>query len=220
MKVAVLCESPVDECAVRILVDGLLDRATQPIDPPSLRTRGWPSVVNVLPFVLKHLYYQTDAEAFVVVVDSDGSAVHDPSHKEADAPVEGCRLCRLRAVISQTQGGLKPVTGRAELYTAVGLASPCIEAWYRCGLDASCTEAAWKRERAQNGKGREKRLQLKRDVYGSDRCPVELMKQHAIEQARRLVRGFPQLERQFPGGFGALARDIRAWKTTDGIPDV
>ena len=40
MKVAVLSESPADEAAIRILIDGILGRPTQPADMPPIRTRG------------------------------------------------------------------------------------------------------------------------------------------------------------------------------------
>ena len=40
MKVAVLSESPADEAAIRILIDGILGRPTQSADMPPIRTRG------------------------------------------------------------------------------------------------------------------------------------------------------------------------------------
>lgn len=80
MTLAVLSESQAEEAAIRILVNGILGRETRPVAGPPLRSRGWPSVLNVLPSVLKHLYYRTDAEAFVVVVDSNTSPVHQIGH--------------------------------------------------------------------------------------------------------------------------------------------
>jgi hypothetical protein len=127
MKVAVLSESEADEAAIRILVDGVLGISTEPISGPSLRSRGWPSVDQVLPSVLKHLHYRTDADGFVVVVDSDDSPVHDASHDESGASAEGCRLCLIRAHLGQVQKELRAL-GRPVLKTAVGLACPCIEA--------------------------------------------------------------------------------------------
>ena len=79
MKVSVLSESSADEAAIRILVDGILGTETEPIPPPRLRTRGWPSVLKDVPTVVRHLHYRTDADAFVLVVDSDDSPLHDPS---------------------------------------------------------------------------------------------------------------------------------------------
>jgi hypothetical protein len=88
MKLTVFSESPADDAAVRIIVDALLGIQTQSIALPTLRTRNWPSVHDDLPFVLKHLHYQTDAEAFVVVVDSDNSPIHQQTHDEPDGA--GC----------------------------------------------------------------------------------------------------------------------------------
>ncbi len=39
MKVAVLSESPADEAAIRILLDGILGRPTQSTDIPPIQTR-------------------------------------------------------------------------------------------------------------------------------------------------------------------------------------
>ena len=54
---------------------------------------------------------------------------------------------------------------------------------------------------------------LKRDVYGTDRPSLELERRVATEQAQTLVneQKLLLLERLFPIGFGALARDLRGW---------
>ncbi len=210
MKLAVLSESEADEAAIPILVDALLGISTEPISGPSLRSRGWPSVDQNLPSVLKHLHYRTEADVFVVVVDSDDSPVHDASHDESNAGAEGCRLCLIRTRLGQVQKELR-ATGRRVLKTAVGLACPCIEAWFRCGLDAHVTEAAWRRTLPERSGLRQKRVGLKRDVYGMDRPPRNLQRRRAMEEARRLARDLRQLERVFPDGFGALARDVGGW---------
>ena len=54
MKVALLSESPADEAALRVLVEGVLRERVQFVEP-ALRARGWPSVAQVLPAVLRHL---------------------------------------------------------------------------------------------------------------------------------------------------------------------
>jgi hypothetical protein len=71
MKVVVLSESSADEAAIRVLVNGILGRETEDVPSLPLRSRGWPSVIKVLPTVIKFLYYRTDAEALVVIADSD-----------------------------------------------------------------------------------------------------------------------------------------------------
>ena len=143
MTLAVLSESQADEAAIRILINGILGRETHPVAGPPLRSRGWPSVLNVLPSVLKHLYYRTDAEAFVVVVDSNTSPVHQIEHNLPAAALEGCRLCQLQQAIEQVQAQLAQVHDRPRIKTAVGLAVPAIEAWYLCGRDANVSETIW-----------------------------------------------------------------------------
>jgi len=84
MKVAVLSESAADEAAIRIMVEGLLERETQPVAPFALRLRGWPSVLQISPSVYRHLYYRTEAEALVLVVDSNHSPVHEEAHERPE----------------------------------------------------------------------------------------------------------------------------------------
>jgi len=85
MKVAVLSESAADEAAIRILVDAVLMQQTEPVGPPPLRSRGWPAVLSVLPGVIRHLQYQTDADGLVVVKERRWSGYHrcrqEPLHR-------------------------------------------------------------------------------------------------------------------------------------------
>ena len=53
--------------------------------------------------------------------------------------------------------------------------------------------------------------ELKVRVYGSDRAGEVLKTERSIEEGRRLAQNIPLLESKFPIGFGALARDVRAW---------
>jgi hypothetical protein len=210
MKVAILSESPADEVALRILVEGILGMETQPIASPRLRARGWPSVLDVLPAVLKHLHYHTDAEAFVLVVDSNHSRVHQLGHEQPGCADSQCRLCRLQAVVARVHGELRPIPGRLLIKTAIGMAVPAIEAWYRCGLDPQVTEAAWTRG-LQSKTYPYTKGKLKQDVYGTDRPLLELEMSCAVREASRLVQSLPFLEHSFPNGFGSLAREVRGW---------
>jgi len=208
MKVAVLSESPVDEAAVRIFVSGLLGRQTQPV--ASLQTPpGWQSVFQYLPAVLQDLHYYRDAEALVVVVDSDNSPLHEQLHDQPGGANNKCRLCRLREVVAQTQKHLNPVLNRIPIKTAIGLAVPAIEAWYLCGVDPHSTEAMLVQK--LGAATRAIKLQLKRDVYGMERPSLELATKHAIKAATRLAQNLDMLVQLFPNGFGALARDVRSW---------
>jgi len=131
MRITVLSESPADEAAIRILIESVLGRPTQSVEPPPqlLRTRGWPSVLRIIPKVLPYIHYQTDAEACVIVVDTDTSPVHQATHEQPGGAVSACRLCQLRQVMTQTQRQLRPIPGRPPLQTAVGVAVPAMEAW-------------------------------------------------------------------------------------------
>lgn len=209
MKVAYLSESPADEAAIRILVEAILRRPTEPITPP-LRSRGWPSVRDLLPSVLKHLHYRTDADALVVVADSNRSAVYPAEERRGLQTKEQCRLVQLQKVLAQTQGQLRPVPNRQPIRIAIGLAVPAIEAWYLCGRDPNVSENAWV-QGLRSGNLPYTKNELKRRVYGMDRPFLRLETQRAAEETRRLADDLAQLERLFPYGFGCLARDVGAW---------
>jgi hypothetical protein len=210
MKVAVLSESPADEAAVRILVDSILGRQTQPIPYFQPRSRGWPSVLNILPSVLMHLHYRSEAEALVVVVDSDDSPLHQDTHEQPGGAELQCRLCGLSEAIARVQRQLSPISGRSAIKTAISIATPALEAWYQCGRDPHASEGDWMRG-VQSRPGSPIRKRLKRDVYGTERPPDDLARKRAAEEAQRLVQNLTLLETLFPIGFGVLARDVRGW---------
>ena len=208
MKVAILSESPADEVAIRILIEGIVGRQTQAVDMPPIGTRGVSGVFTILPTVLKHLHYRTDADALVVVVDSDRTPLHGPEHEQAGGADERCRLCKMCQAIDSVLAQLRPVPGRPQIKIAVGIAVPAVEAWYRCGLDPHVTEAAWI---AGLPSAPYTRTSLKEDVYGTSRPSLELETRRATKEARRLAQDLQLLEQCFPTGFGALARDVRNW---------
>ena len=212
MKVAVFSESEADEAAIRVFVDALLGQETEAPSKPPIRSRGWNAVLIRLPVLLRHLHYQTDAEALAVVVDSDRSPMHLQAHTEPDGAEEKCRLCQVTRIIRRVQGELRPRDPYGRLKTAIGLAVPQIEAWYLVGRDPHVTEAAWI-SGLKHGKFPYAREHLKKQVYGTDRPSLELETRRAKEEAERIVREgkLPLLEESFPGGFGALARDVRNW---------
>ncbi len=103
MIVAILSESPADEAALRVLVDGILRQNTVPPDRPfPIRARGWEAVFRTVPSLVKDLHYQTDAAGLVVTLDSDYTAVHDETHSRSPGGNKDCRLCRLIAMIDET----------------------------------------------------------------------------------------------------------------------
>ena len=207
MNVALLSESPADEAGLRVLVEAVLGAPPHFLSH-GLRARGWPNVAQVLPAVIRHLHFNTAADALMVVVDSDDSVVHTAAHDRPDYFHPQCRMCQLRAVFRQTTKRLPPAHGRTRVLRGVGIAVPAIEAWYLCGRDETVSEAAWL---TGQGSGRQpySRADLKWRVYGTDRpnLPHEIRcALHEVERHRRDPR---RLENDFPG-FAALARDLRA----------
>ncbi len=211
MKVAVLSESSADEAAIRILVEGVLSKPTQLVLPSSFRSRGGiDSVFKILPRALKELHYHTDADALVVVVDSDHSPVHQVIHEQPGGAEQNCRLCRLGQTITDVQENLTPVPGHSSVKTAIGVAVPAIEAWYLCGRNPQVSEAAWING-LQSAIEPYTRLQLKRDVYGTERPSLALETECAVMEAQRLAQDLSRIEKRFPNGFGSLARALRSW---------
>jgi hypothetical protein len=155
------------------------------------------------------LHYQTDAEALVVIADSDDSPLHQSSHNQPGGEERGCRLCQLRNVFRETKLGVVP--GRSELKSAVGLAVPAIEAWYLCGIDPHVSEATWARKLKQAERITYTRNALKKSAYGTERPTLEIMTRHAVAAAARLVNDLPEIERRFPDGFGSFVHDVRNW---------
>ncbi len=208
MKLAILSESPADEAAIRVLVESVLEGPVK-LHQPALRARGWPSVAQVMPAVLRHLHFNTDADGLVVVVDSDDSVVHTELHERPDYFHPNCRICRLRAVYRQTMKKLPQVRGRKAL-RAVGVAVPAIEAWYLCGRDNQVSEQAWLQGQ-EKGQAPYTRRELKWRVYGTERPSLPHEIACALREVARHARDCRRLEYDFPG-FGYLASELRGWK--------
>jgi hypothetical protein len=163
MKIAVFGESTADESALYILVEALLETQIEQI-PLTLATReGWTYVFKNIAVVIRSLYYTTDTDGLIVVVDSDSTPVHTEEHEKTDGSNSKCRVCQLENRIIEVQKSLKPVPNRNPLKIALGLAVPAIEAWYLCGNDAQSTEAILTK-RKDTGTFSLRR-ELKRKVY-------------------------------------------------------
>jgi hypothetical protein len=211
MKVAILSESPADEAALRVLVEGVLRAPIEPVQA-GLRARGWPNVAQLLPAVIRHLHFNTQADGLVVVVDADDSVVHTAAHEAPGYFHPQCRLCQLRAVFRQTTKKLPPARGRTGVLRCVGVAAPAIEAWLLCGRDPQVTEAAWIEGR-ERGQPPYTRRELKWRVYGTDRPTLPHEIHCALNEVHRHHGDMRRLEADFPAGFGALARDLRGWQS-------
>ena len=209
MKVALLSESPADEAALWVVVEAVLAGPVAAVQP-GLRARGWPNVAQLLPAILRHLHFNTDADGLVVVVDSDDSVVHTAEHEAPGYYHPQCRLCQLRGIFRRTQKNFPPRSSRDRVLRAVGIAVPAIEAWYLCGQDPQVTELTW-REGQRQGWTPYTRRDLKWRVYGTDRPGLGLEIQRAVECMRRHQHDLRRLEVGFPQGFGSLTRDLRSW---------
>jgi hypothetical protein len=210
MKVALLSESPADEAALRVLVEAVL-AAPIALVAPGLRARGWPNVAQVLPAILRHLHFNTEADGLVVVVDADDSVVHTAEHEAPGYFHPQCRLCQLRSVFRKTQKHFPRQHERDRVLRAVGLAVPAIEAWYLCGQDPQVTELAWLEGQAR-GVAPYSRRELKWRVYGTDRPSLPFEIQQALASVRRHRGDLRRLEADFPHGFGVMAGDLRGWR--------
>ncbi len=206
LRVAVMSESPADEAALAELIKGVVGPAVEFLQP-GLRARGWPSVAQILPAVVRHLHFNTEADLLVVGVDADDSVVHGEAHEKPGYFHPHCRLCHLRAVFRQTVKKLPPARGRDRVLRAVGVAVPAIEAWYLCGRDETVSEEAWVLGQ-QIARMPYTRRELKARVYGTERPTLALETEKALVEVRRLARDPRRLENDFPG-FRHLAEDLR-----------
>lgn len=222
MKLAILSESPGDEAALHVLVGYVLGGPFTLV-APTLRARGWPSVEQVLPPILRHLHFNTEADGLVVVVDSDDSPVHTAAHEVPGYHHPHCRICRLRAVFRRTLKNLpsrqpQPASAARDqskvqprVLRAVGVAVPAIEAWLLCGRESSVTENSWLTGQ-ETGVQPYSRKDLKWRVYGTERPSLPWEIKRAVEEVSRHRGDVRRLEHDFPNGFGALARDLRSWQ--------
>ena len=183
MRLAVFSESPADEAALRVLVTPLIGNTASEDTELRIRSRGWPSVRELLPSIIKQLHYRTTVDALLVVVDSDDSTPH--SSHGSSGPGD-CRLCALRQVVDVEIGKLRDVPGRSKLKTAIGLCVPAIEAWYLCGVEPSVTEAEWRIGR-DSGHPPYSRLDLKRRAYGTPIPTLADQTAKAVQHAERLA---------------------------------
>lgn len=209
MKLAILSESPADEAALRVLVGYILGGPFVSVQT-SLRARGWPSVEQLLPPLIRHLHFNTTADGLVVVVDSDDSPIHTADHEAPGYHHAYCRVCRLRAVFRRTTRNLPPAQGRTRVLRAVGLCVPALEAWLLCGRDTAVTEQAWLDGQA-TGRPPYTRRELKWRIYGTERPSLQHETKRAVQEVSRHQGDIRRLENDFPNGFGALARDLRKW---------
>lgn len=213
MKVAFLSESPADEAAVAVLVEGIVGAKLERVVFPQPRTRGWKGVLNATGLTLRHLHYRMDADALIVTLDADESPIHRHIGQGQGPCDAKCRLCQLRSIIETTQCSLKPRQG-GPIRVALGIAVPALEAWCLCGTDPHVTEAAWI-QALPSRRFPYTKNELKQRLYGTIEPVLPLETRLAVEQAERLVKDnqLAFVEKVFPIGFGSLASEIRGWRS-------
>jgi hypothetical protein len=210
MKVAYFAESPADQAALTILTEAILGRQTEQISHAGLRHRGWPTVRTVLRSVLLELHYHTDAEGFVLIVDSNGSPPHLPSHEQQNGRDPKCRLCQLQRIVQEVQQQVRPRQNQPALKIALGLAVPTVEAWLLCGVDPHVTEAAWING-LRGGQMPYTKASLKNQLYGTSHPSLAIETEAMKIAASRLAENFSSLENLFANGFGNLERNLKSW---------
>lgn len=210
MRIGFYSESPADQAALAVFAEGILGVPPEPISMKDLAGRGVGSVFKALDGVYRGVYYNSDAEAFVVVVDCDDTEMHSETHEAGESASQSCRYCTMRKIINRAKNQMRRVVGRPDLKVAIGLAVPSIEAWYLCGKNPGVGEAAW-RAGVESGRQPFTRPQLKKLVYGTDRPGLELETERACEEAKRICNDLSRIEAAFPIGFAYMAAEIRTW---------
>jgi len=212
MKIGYYCESPADQAAMAVFVEGILGAPAEPINVP-LAGQSMPAFFSELDGAFRGIHYLSDAEALVIMCDSDDSGVHDHFR---DCENAKCRRCRSQSIVDRIIPRLRPVVGKTLPKLAYGLAVEAVECWYLTGTthDSALGEARWMLD-AREGRRPYPRDKLKELVYGTSRPSIKLETDRAVAAARRIVDGglLGRLEAQFPSGFGLMATEIRAWGT-------
>ena len=213
MKIAFYSESSADQAALAVFAEAILGQPPEPTNMP-VEGRGKARVFATLDGVFRGLHYSSDAEALVVVIDSDDNDLHSADHDALEIPSGRCDLCTARRIITKAQRHVKPRQGQPELKVAIGLAVPAIEAWYLVGREHQVGEPAWIVGQRDNCRPFTCD-RLKEIVYKTTRPSLELETERATTEAHRIISspgGWQAVAAAFPAGFGLMAQKIRSWR--------
>lgn len=209
-RVAVLGESATDDAVAREIVAHVRGTPVAPVAVPSLRTRGWSALVGQLPRLVQTVVRRGEADAFIVLADTDTSPVHDPVVHAVTraASVAECRWCYLHATVLDTMRAIE-AGGGPVIPFAVGCPVPSLEAWLLAAQPGGPSEAGWLMDGAGNpARAKAHRLALKRRAYGDATADREPTARSLIGQ---VLSDPARLRTAFPGGYAPMEDAIRAW---------
>lgn len=106
MKIAFFGESPADQAAVSVFTEGLLGEPPEHTEM-ALEGHGVTGVLNALVGVFRGVYYNSDAEGMVLVIDCDDTELHHSDHDKPGNGGENCRLCQARKIITKAREQLR-----------------------------------------------------------------------------------------------------------------
>lgn len=198
MRLAFISESPSDEAALHAFCEALLACSIEVVAPEVAVRRGWPALKTTLGPALRSLRYRATLDLAIVVVDSDGRELH------GDASTN--RRKELAEIVRRACAG--GAAGARPFRCALGLAAPCIEAWWLAPSQPEINEARWLNRKTETCSYNKQ--DLKRRLYGTDRpglpCQTNIMSGAATAAAFHA----DYLAARFPLGFSPLLQALRA----------
>jgi hypothetical protein len=205
-----------DHLILRALLARLLDLAEEEIhvDLVEMASRGWQSVLEVLPLALNRFYYGC-AQFAVVGIDNDGNedlvktgCAEDPRrprHWNHAPPHPDCRHCKVARIVDETRARLHGLSQKPPAEWPILLAVPVesIESWL---LSLKAIE---------DGAGdvyveRKLRSSLKMELYRMPDAPRAAVERVALPLVRAAAPEQLQLLRQVCRSFDSFAAQVDA----------
>lgn len=211
-RIVIVGESEVDETAVGFLVGAILDRHVEIVKTRISRSPGVGSLLKLLSsFVRDATYRQDPVDGIVVIVDSDETWVDATSERPGLSLRKKPRLPHIQEIIEATLAAIKVPQDRQPVQFAIGLAVPCIEAWWLIDTKDQVTEGQWRQGQESDSVLFRKR-DLKKWLYGTDRPSRTQIIDGATDGSRRAAENLGALLEHFPLGFGTLFHQLKSWK--------
>ena len=203
MKISVLAESSNDAAVMVELASAALGGPVELINS-GFEMMGWNMIPSVLPAVIKHLHFRSEADGLIVVADSNHSSL------EPGAPNN--RREELRAMAAKIVENLGMLHGRSRIRIAIAVASPALVAWLLFHRYGEISESAWERGLVEKKDPYTKGV-LKQRLYGVQRPSRDIATALRLEAARQVSQRIHELRSRFPLGFGSFFEDLLSWKS-------